>query len=113
MVPRDRKDSVTVRIPISLLDVLDQMVDDKKYLDRSEAIRTLIQNGIHLDKIIKLAKDPKKSQELRKKLSQLDTIESIENTLQTLEPHQLKLVESLAIDIGKNKVKQTLLDMKE
>lgn len=109
----DRKSSVTVRIPNSLLDILDDMVEKKKYADRSEAIRSLTQNGIHLDKIIQLAKNPKKSKELVKKLKQLDSIKEIEDTLNTLEPHQLKLVEALAVDISSNKSKQMLLDMKE
>ncbi len=109
----DRKSSISLRIPNSILDILDDMVVHKKFRDRSEAIISLTQNGIHLDKIIQLAKNPKKSKELVKKLKQLDSIKEIENTLNTLEPHQLKLVEALAIDISNNKTKQTLLDMQE
>ena len=60
MKPVDRKSSVTVRIPNSLLDILDDMIEKKKYKDVSEAIRSLVQNGIHLDKIIQLAKNHKK-----------------------------------------------------
>lgn len=109
----DRKTSTTVRIPNSLLDILDDMVEKKKFRDRSQAIITLTQSGIHLDKIIQLAKNPKKSKELAKKLKQLNSVNEIEHTLQTLEPHQLKLVEALAVDIGNSKTKQQLLDMKE
>lgn len=109
----DRKSSVTVRIPGSVLDVLDLMVEQKKFADRSQAIITLIQGGIHLDKIIALSKDPKKSKEVTKKLKKLDTIKDVKNTLETMEPHQLKLVESLAKDIRDEKVQQTILDMKE
>jgi len=109
----DRKSSVTVRIPNSMLDELDKLVEEKKYLDRSEAIRSLVQDGTYLAKIIKLAKDPKKSKELTKKLSQLDTIKDVKQALTTMEPHQLLLVQSLAKDIRDEKVNQTILDMKE
>ena len=109
----DRKSSTTVRMPSSLLDILDDMVEKKKFRDRSQAIITFVQSGIHLDKIIQLSKDPKKSKDLVKKLKQLDSVKNIEDTLQTLEPHQLKLVEALAVDIGNNKTKQMILDMKE
>jgi len=109
----DRTSSVTVRLPNSLLDILDTMVEEKKYPNRSEAIRTLVQDGTYLAKIIKLAKDPKKSKELTKTLSQLDTIKDVKETLATMEPHQLLLVQSLAKDIRDEKVKQTILDMKE
>jgi len=109
----DRKSSITVRMPNSMLDNLDKMVEEKKYLDRSEAIRSLVQDGTYLAKIIQLAKDPKKSKELTKKLSQLDTIKDVKKTLETMEPHQLLLVQSLAKDIRDEKVKQTILDMKE
>lgn len=113
MVSVDRKSSVTVRIPNSILDNLDDMVTRKVYPDRSEAIRCLILDGEHLGKIIQIAKDPKKSKQVVKTLQNIRNIKDIKKVLQTMEPHQLKLVEALAVDISNDKVKQTLLDMKE
>ena len=113
MNPEEFKLSISVRMPISIIQALDKLVKEKKYADRSEAIRTLTQNGMHLAKIIELVKNPKKAKELTKKLKQFDSIKNIEQTLETLEPHQLKLVESLASSISESKVKQTLLEMKE
>lgn len=113
MVSIDRKSSVSVRIPNSMLDMMDNMVEDKKYLDRSEAIRSLIQDGTHLRKIIALSKDPDKSKELVEKITQVQNLNSVKQTMETMEPHQLQLVQSIAQEIRDSKVQQTLMDMKE
>lgn len=109
----DRKSSVTVRIPNSILDRLDRLVELKTYPDRSEAIRCLILDGEHLGEIVKLAKDPNKAKEVTKSLQQIQNLKDIKQVLQTMQPHQLKLVEALAIDINNQKVQQTLIDMRE
>jgi len=113
MKSSELKVSVTVRIPISLVQFLDKEVDEKKYSDRSQAIISLIQSGRHLSKIIELAKDPKKSKEIVKTLKGLENVKQIQEALETLEPHQLKLVESLAVKLNDEKIKQTILDMQE
>ena len=109
----DRKSTVTVRMPNSILDRLDKLVENKTYPDRSEAIRCLIMDGEHLGEIVKLAKDPKKVKEVTKSLQQIQNLKDIKQVLQTMQPHQLKLVEALAVDINNQKVQQTLIDMRE
>lgn len=107
------KVSVTVRIPVSMVQMLDVLVKEKKYSDRSEAIRTLIHDGIYLAKIIQVVKDPKKVKGIVKKLRDINTLQDIEQTMETMPPHQLQLVQSIAKEIRDKKVEQTLLDMKE
>lgn len=104
---------VSVRIPISILKELDKLVEQKKYADRSDAVRTLMQDGTYLNKIILMVKNPKKVNEIVKKLKNIDTMKDVEHTLDTMEPHELLIVQKLALNIRDKKVQQTVLDMAE
>lgn len=112
MTSDELKVSVTVRIPISLVQVLDLDVKDKKFRDRSEAIITLILDGKQLNRIITMIKDPKQVKKAIKKIQKMETFNNMKSSLKKFEPHELSLIAKLAKILEEEKVQQTYLDMK-
>ena len=113
MSPIDRKGTVSVRIPNSILDILDDLVKEKKFRDKSEAIRTLIQDGLQFKKIVSMINDPKQVKKAIKKIKKIETFNDVKKTLKDFEPHELSLFAKIAKSLEEEKVQQTYLDMKK
>jgi len=108
----DRKSSTTVRIPGSILDILDDLVKRKIFKDRSETIITLIQDGLQFKKIILMMNDPNQVKKAIKKIKKIEAINDVKKTLRDFEPHELSLIAKIAKSLEEEKVQQTFLNMK-
>ncbi|MCZ6583071.1 MAG: ribbon-helix-helix domain-containing protein [Thaumarchaeota archaeon] len=112
MEEREYTTPISIRIPISLLQILDKMIEEKKFKDRTEALLTLIQDGIQFKKIITMINDPKQVKKAIKKIKKIEAVGDVKNTLKNFEPHELSLIAKIAKSLEEEKVQQTYLDMK-
>ena len=84
MKKRNRKDTISVRMPTELLDKLDDEVEEKKFIDRSKAIVKRVEDSYDLDNLMEIAKDPERQKEINEKIESMMASKSIEKTLETM-----------------------------
>ena len=81
---RVRKETISVRMPIDMVDKLDDEVTEKQFKDRSDAIITRIQDSYHFQELMEIAKDPELQKEMNTKIKSMLANSSIEQTLETM-----------------------------
>ena len=107
MGKRIRKETISVRMPIDLLEELDDLVQAKQYRDRSEAIITKIQDGNHLHELMEIAKDPELQKEMNEKIKSMLVNSDIEQTLQTMSIKEREAIIFYATHLNQQTLKQT------
>ncbi len=83
-----RSCSFSLRLPLDLLDKLENSVKDGKFLNVSEAIRSYIQVGIHVESYKTMIKDP----EFLKSIEELKQTEGIFQWIETLNDQQMDAI---------------------
>ena len=99
MRKRERKDSITFRCPISLVDELDDLVSKypEKYSDRSDLIIKKIKRANEFDSLMAIYDDPEKRAEFESQLTELAKCKNIEQFMETItDPQRLKDIELYA-----------------
>lgn len=106
--------SVTVRLPISMLQRLDNISGrGKKYRDRSDAIRSLVLQGSQLNDMLEIYNNPAKKQEFEEKLANLLQDKSYEKTLETMTERDLGAIILICQNLQDKKLQQLVLDIKK
>ena len=109
---RVRKESISVRMPSSLIDELDQMVQEEKFNDRSDAIVKLTRKGLDVEALIQMNKNPETKAMFEENLKQLMSKENVEQTLETFDDETLKAVLSYGTILHERRFKQELLKVR-
>lgn len=71
-------------MPVSLVREIDDEVTNKRYPDRSEAIRTKLQNSKHYDELLEITKNPEFEKELSDKIQLLLSKSDVKKTLEKM-----------------------------
>ena len=102
--------SITVRLPISMLQELDSKSGSKqKYRDRSAALRSLVTLGLRVESLLEIQNDPEKKQEFEEKFASLLKEKNVEQSLEAMDETQLNSIIFIANNLKEKKV-QLLLD---
>jgi len=106
--------SITVRLPISMVQKLDNISGKKKkYRDRSDAIRSLILQGSQLNDMLEIYNDPAKKKQFEEKLAALFRDKNFEQTMETMSDKDLNAIMFIAANIKEKKIQQVVLDIKK
>ena len=82
--------SITVRMSVSMVMKLNNLSGKgKKYIDRSDAIRSLIALGCRLEDLLEIYNDPEKAKEFEAKLTHLFKEKEYSKTLETMSDKEL------------------------
>lgn len=110
MSEEDFLSSITVRISYEMLsDLKTRFGKGRRYRDRSDAIRSLINLGLKVDSMLQVMNDPKKKEEFEKKFAFLLKEKNTEKQLETMNEEELNHLSYLITRIKEKKV-QLLLD---
>ena len=110
MSDSDYKITVSVRMPLSILKIIDEAVKDKKYQDRSAAIITKIQNSDHLDQLMEIARNPELQKEMNDKIKSMIANSTIEQTLETMTMKERSAIMFYAKHLNETQLKQTTME---
>jgi len=83
-----RSCSFSLRLPLDLLDKLDKTVKEAKFSSISEAIRSYVELGIHVESYKTMIKDPK----FLKSIEDLKRTEGIFHWIETLTDEQVDAI---------------------
>jgi len=104
----------TVRMPIKLMEELDAKSGaGMKYLNRSEALRSLVQLGLRVESMLEIYNDPEKKKEFEEKLANLFQDKNFEKTFETMSERDLNAVMFIAGNLKDKKIQQLVLDVKK
>lgn len=105
--------SVTLRFDTKELEVIDEEVTQKKFADRSDAIRQRYELGKQTEALVKIHQDPEKRQEFESQLSNLISSDKVEQILDGLDENALNGVIFYAKNLKDKKVQQALLSLQQ
>lgn len=106
---KQRKDTISVRMPIDMLDQLDDEVAEHKWDDRSQAIITRIQDSYHLEQLMEIAKDPELQSEMNEKIKTMLVNSDIEKSLETMSIKERNTIIFFAQNLNKKMLQQVKL----
>ena len=106
--------SVTLRASMSLLKELNSKYGPgRKYRDRSEAIRSLLQLGLRVEALMEIQGDSKKKKEFEAKFISLLKEKNIRKSLEPMDQEQLNAIGFYIEFLKEKKVQQLLDDIKQ
>jgi Arc/MetJ-type ribon-helix-helix transcriptional regulator len=104
--------SITIRIPFSMIEELTADVKEKRFRDKSEAVRNYINLGKKVDAILRMQNDPKKKKEFDAKYKSLLKENNVQKSMETWDVDQLDNIIFYAMNLKNKKVQQLVMSFK-
>lgn len=107
MSRKERKETISVRVPIEILDKIEDQIKDGKYKNQTDAVITKLQNSDHFDTLMEIAKDPEKQKEMNEKIKSMLVESSTESILESMTIAQRETVIFYATTLNNKALTQT------